>query len=118
MTLLPVPAPCFPGKEKTPTDVGDDDLLLSLKKNPQEFETKARLLLAVKLYEMGRVSTGIAAQLAVLDSTPIIALAWVGKLGLLQRLYGQIVIPPAGSLPAACWSSLHRLGSMQEATEM
>jgi predicted HTH domain antitoxin len=40
------------------------DLLLSLKKNPQEFESEARLLLAVKLYEMGRVSTGIAAQLA------------------------------------------------------
>ena len=42
----------------------EDDLLLSLKKNPQEFESEARLLLAVKLYELGRVSTGTAAQLA------------------------------------------------------
>ena len=42
----------------------EDDLLLSLKKNPQEFESEARLLLAVKLYELGRVSTGVAAQLA------------------------------------------------------
>ena len=42
----------------------EDDLLLSLKKNPQEFESEARLLLAVKLYELGRVSTGIASQLA------------------------------------------------------
>jgi predicted HTH domain antitoxin len=41
-----------------------DDLLLSLKKSPQEFEAEARLLLAVKLYEMGRVSTGVAARLA------------------------------------------------------
>lgn len=41
-----------------------DDLLLSLKKSPQEFEAEARLLLAVKLYEMNRVSTGVAAQLA------------------------------------------------------
>ena len=41
-----------------------DDLLLSLKQEPQEFEAEARLLLAVKLYEMGRVSTGIASQLA------------------------------------------------------
>ena len=42
----------------------EDDLLLSLKRNPQEFEAEARLLLAVKLYELGRISTGKAAQLA------------------------------------------------------
>jgi len=38
--------------------------LLSIKENPAEFETEARLLLAVKLYELGRVSTGMAARLA------------------------------------------------------
>ncbi len=41
-----------------------EELLLSLKKNPSEFEDEARLLLAVKLYELGQVSTGMAAQLA------------------------------------------------------
>jgi predicted HTH domain antitoxin len=41
-----------------------DDLLLSLKESPEEFETEARLLLAVKLYELGKVSTGHAAELA------------------------------------------------------
>jgi len=41
-----------------------DDLLLSMKRSPQEFESEARLLLAVKLYEMDRISTGAAAQLA------------------------------------------------------
>ena len=41
-----------------------DDLLLSLKKSSGEFEEEAKLLLAVKLYEMNRVSTGVAAQLA------------------------------------------------------
>ena len=41
-----------------------DDLLLSMKRSPQEFESEARLLLAVKLYEMDRVSTGAAAKLA------------------------------------------------------
>jgi predicted HTH domain antitoxin len=41
-----------------------EDLLLSLKKSPGEFEEEASLLLAVKLYEMNRVSTGAAAQLA------------------------------------------------------
>ena len=41
-----------------------DDLLLSMKKSPQEFEAEARLLLAVKLYEMDRISSGAAAKLA------------------------------------------------------
>jgi predicted HTH domain antitoxin len=41
-----------------------DDLLLSLKKDRDEFEAEARLLLAVKLYELGQVSTGTAARLA------------------------------------------------------
>lgn len=41
-----------------------DDLLLSMKKSPEEFRDEARLLLAIKLYELGRVSTGVASELA------------------------------------------------------
>jgi len=41
-----------------------EDLLLSLKESPDEFEAKAKLLLAVKLYELGKVSSGMAALLA------------------------------------------------------
>ena len=41
-----------------------EDLLLSMKRSPQEFEAEAKLLLAVKLYEMDRISTGAAAKLA------------------------------------------------------
>lgn len=41
-----------------------EELLLSLKENPQEFEAEARLLLAVKFYELGRISSGMAARLA------------------------------------------------------
>ena len=41
-----------------------EELLLSLKESPTEFESEARLLLAVKLYELGKVSTGMAARLA------------------------------------------------------
>jgi predicted HTH domain antitoxin len=44
-----------------------DDLLLSLKARPEEFEAEARLLLAVKLYELGRLSTGNAAALAGME---------------------------------------------------
>jgi len=40
-----------------------EELLLSLKKSPEEFEIEARLLLAVKLYELGQISTGMAARL-------------------------------------------------------
>ena len=37
-----------------------EELLLSVKESPAGFEAEARLLLAVKLYELGRVSTGEA----------------------------------------------------------
>lgn len=41
-----------------------EDLLIALKESPEEFEAEARLLLAVKLYELERVTTGMAAQIA------------------------------------------------------
>lgn len=41
-----------------------EDLLLSLKESPEEFAAEARLLLAIKLYELGKLSTGKAAELA------------------------------------------------------
>lgn len=43
------------------------ELLVSLKKTPEEFEAEAKILLAVKLYETGQVSTGMAARLAGLE---------------------------------------------------
>ena len=41
-----------------------DEVLLALGLSPEQFREEAKLLLAVKLYEMGRLSTGAAAQLA------------------------------------------------------
>jgi hypothetical protein len=39
-----------------------EELLLALKETPEKFEVEARLLLTVKLYEMGGVSTGRATE--------------------------------------------------------
>jgi predicted HTH domain antitoxin len=39
-------------------------VLWAIDKEPAEFETEARLLLALSLYESGRLSTELAAQLA------------------------------------------------------
>ena len=41
-----------------------NELLLSMNIEAAQFEAEARLLLAVKLYEQGRLSTGLAAQVA------------------------------------------------------
>ena len=49
-----------------------DDLLLSLKVSSESFESEAKLLLAIKLYEMGRVTTGTAAQIAGMDRVAFI----------------------------------------------
>ena len=41
-----------------------DDVLLALGLTPEEFREEAKILIAVKLYEMGRLSTGAAAGFA------------------------------------------------------
>jgi predicted HTH domain antitoxin len=40
------------------------EILRALGVGPEEFEAEARVLLAVKLYETGKLSTGLAAKLA------------------------------------------------------
>jgi predicted HTH domain antitoxin len=44
-----------------------DELLFSIKESKEEFEKEARLLLMIKLYEMRKISSGMAAKLAGLD---------------------------------------------------
>lgn len=41
-----------------------EEVLWALQQQPEEFAAEARLLLAVKLYEAGRLSSGLAARLA------------------------------------------------------
>jgi len=44
-----------------------EDVLLSLKESKEEFEEEARYLLALKLYELGKISSGKAATIAGLS---------------------------------------------------
>ncbi len=40
------------------------EVLWALQQEPKEFEREARILLAVKLYESGKLTTGLAARIA------------------------------------------------------
>ena len=40
------------------------EVLWALQQEPEEFATLARIMLALKLYETGKLTTGLAAQLA------------------------------------------------------
>ncbi len=50
--------------KRTLTIEYDDDVLSALGLSPEQFGKEAQLLVAVKLHEMGRLSSGAAARLA------------------------------------------------------
>lgn len=56
------------------------EVLWALQKEPDEFEREARLLLALKLYEGGKLSTGLAARIAGISRISFIFL--LGEYGL------------------------------------
>jgi len=64
-----------------------EELLWALQQEPDEFAAEARLLLALKLYESGKLSTGLAAQVAGIPRTTFLF------------LLGQYSLSPFGELP-------------------
>ena len=50
--------------KRTLTIAYSNEILLALRCSPEQFSEEAKLLVAVKLYELGRLSSGAAAKLA------------------------------------------------------
>jgi predicted HTH domain antitoxin len=63
------------------------ELLWALQQEPEEFATLARIMLALKLYETGKLTTGLAAQLAGVPRSTF------------YFLLGQYNLSPFGELP-------------------
>ena len=56
------------------------EVLWALQQEPKEFEREARLLLAIKLYESGKLTTGLAAKIA--DVPRVTFMFLLGQYGL------------------------------------
>lgn len=63
------------------------ELLWALQQEPDEFAAQARILLAVKLYETGKLSTGLAARMAGVPRSAFF------------YLLGQYDLSPFGEIP-------------------
>ena len=73
------------------------EILWALQEEPGEFEAEARLLLALKLYENGRLTTGLAARLANVPRSAFLFL--LGQHGLSP--FGESAEELAGDLDDA-----------------
>ncbi len=78
-------------KENILTIKYSDDVLLSLKESKEEFEKEARYLLALKLYELGKISSGKAAKIAGLKRVEFIMGLKKYKVSPFQMDLGEIL---------------------------
>ena len=68
-----------------------DEILLSLKESKEEFESEARFLLALKLYEMGKLSSGKAAKIAGLNRVDFLLKLGLYKVSQFQASLSEII---------------------------
>ena len=80
------------------------EVLWALQQEPHEFEEQARLLLALKLYELGKLSTGLAARLAGIPRVTFMFL--LGRYGLSP--FGETPDEIAGDLDNARQASNYK----------
>lgn len=80
------------------------EVLWALQQKPEKFEAEARLLLAIKMYETGKLSTGLAARLAGVPRITFMFL--LGRYGLSP--FGETADELAEDVDHACRASDNR----------
>ena len=78
-------------KENVLTIKYSDDILLSLKESKEEFEEEARYLLALKLYELGKISSGNAAKIAGISRVSFLLRMGTYKVSPFQMNLNEII---------------------------
>ena len=78
-------------KENILTIKYSDDILFSLKETKEEFEEEARYLLALKLYELGKISSGKAAKIAGISRVSFLLRMGTYKVSPFQMNLNEII---------------------------
>ena len=78
-------------KENVLTIKYSDDILFSLKETKEEFEEEARYLLALKLYELGKISSGKAAKIAGISRVSFLLRMGTYKVSPFQMNLNEII---------------------------
>jgi len=78
-------------KENVLTIKYSDDILFSLKESKEEFEEEARYLLALKLYELGKISSGKAAKMAEISRVAFLLRMGMYKVSPFQMNLEEII---------------------------